>query len=239
MGLSVINWGGVTDSKLSETSKYPLQTDVATKEFQRIERLRASTSQYGLTKLSTANDITDINSHALSAVHNNPNVANTLASRVLNIENQLCQFPMQSFSEQTLLQQGWYRILYSKGNLLTMGIEFEVILHRTYGYNPTEYHRIKIVLFNNTPTIPTYIKSITSAAGYLTISKIRCVTVTGTSDFAVDVYYAGNTRGNGLIVQTKSYQSCTQFTNPHAIVPETPTDGTVTSELTLTANNFN
>lgn len=81
--------GGVTASSLSESSKYPLQTDIATKEINQIKEfiadvseMKATLSSYGMTKLSTATDVTDINAYALSATEKNKNITGTIGHTI-------------------------------------------------------------------------------------------------------------------------------------------------------------
>lgn len=54
-----------------------------------IKALRATLSSYGMTKLSTANDVTDANSVALSAIVNNPTIPGSLANRLTTTEKLL------------------------------------------------------------------------------------------------------------------------------------------------------
>lgn len=97
--------GGVVNSNLSESSKYPLQTDVATKEINRLdevvrelESLKATLSSYGMTKLSISSDVTDTNAYSLSATANNPNIDGSLANKISRVQTNIETLTMKSFS---------------------------------------------------------------------------------------------------------------------------------------------
>ena len=54
-----------------------------------MEDLRATLSKYGLTRLSTANNVTDSNAYTLSATEKNPNVSGSLGQQIQNVSNSL------------------------------------------------------------------------------------------------------------------------------------------------------
>lgn len=197
MGLSVINWGGVTNHQLSESSKYPLQTDIATKEFQRIEALRASTSQYGLTKISTASDITGSDSIALSASEKNPNVAGSIMNQVSNSIDYWSRRTVINYNGE-LPSVGWYRIAKSWDtvpNIDNIMFRGDLGLYRAWRYLEPEVHYMHIENWYSLFGI-THISSISKTH---TIKNIRLSYNSSTNRVYIDILY-DNKASNPLYV---------------------------------------
>lgn len=238
MGLSVINWGGVVSPNLSETSKYPLQTDVATKELQRIENLKASTSGYGMSKLSNASDVTNVDSYALSAIQNNPSIDGTLNNRLTRVCKDYYREHRYVY-EYSALTPGWYRIIKVQYHITSvvagsLAPAFQLYIHRVYTYGVPENHHIGCnILYNDSKFY-----NIASASKIHMITKIRHCISNDATYAAFDIYYNYNyENGIDLILDTLGCGYITPAL-PIVTVPEISDTETIVSAFNIPANAF-
>lgn len=232
MGLSVINWDGVTNHQLSESSKYPLQTDIATKEFQRIEALRASTSQYGLTKLSTATDVTDVNAAVLSASEKNPNVSGSIAADMYRLYNELNNELLNQYSCTYFNGTGWYRVVELQytydGQTRAAGLSLDIELNRGYYNNSPEYHLLTFIdLYEDCK----FFNKLNYSHSHL-LRKIRIVTEQLTGKGYVDVFNTMSVN-NRVRVGIANYRNIEHTFTARAINPPYAVDETLPSNYSL------
>lgn len=199
-----------------------------------IKDTHATTTDYGLTRLSTDSDVTNADMFALSAIEKNATVKGSMMNAIQLTAQRMGRTNV--FSKGFVASNvGWYRLfaiqynngLEVRGSLSSI---LQIYLNRDYNNNNNETHWITNVnAYNNI-----VFKSMLSKSNTHIIKKIRKV-ASGNIGY-IDIYYNSNERNSINIEFLSVFEKdiLTEIT----MVPDTAEGETVLATYEIPANNI-